>query len=188
MKVEKINSVLVSKLQQSEITKEMKSIEKSDWVVIEEENNKIMGAVGVGGIFHVSSISVSKERRGSGLGKKLQNYLINEAKRLHFSFLIVFVDPRNLASTKLHNSLGYQTIFRIHYSSEIIQDVKILVLRKRGNIIKKILKSFNSFYGMIFLALFLKIFKIFLRGIIGYGEEVVPEPSISEIIKKFEKI
>ena len=102
--------------------------------------------------------------------------------------MTVFNDPRNIASENLHNSLGYETVFRINYAETIVNDVKIIVFKKRAIIIKKILKIFNSKIGMLILGILLKFSRKIFPKIILYNEENIPKPSIINMIKKFEKI
>ena len=118
----------------------------------------------------------------------LQGELIKEAGRRGFSFVTVFVEPQNEASVKLHSFFNYDTVFRIHYSNEKILDVKIIILRPMGKIIKKFLSCFNSKIGIFFLACTLKITKPLFKKVLSYNEENAPSPSIKTIIKNFKKI
>ena len=188
VQVTKTNVEIIKQLQFFNISTKMRSLESSDWIVYEQIDDKIMGAAGMGGLFHSSSINVHEKFRGKGLGKKIQIELVKEAKRKKFSFVTVFVDSRNASSQKMHDEVGYKTIFRIHYSNEIIQDVKIIILKKRGIIIEKFLKCFNTKIGIFFLGCSLKIFKNYFNSIIGYDEEKIPIPSIKHIVQNFEKI
>ena len=83
---------------------------------------------------------------------------------------------------------NYDTVFRIHYSNEKILDVKIIVLRPMGKIIKKFLSCFNSKIGIFFLACALKITKPLFKKLLSYNEENTPSLSIKTIIKNFQKI
>ena len=188
MKIVNVDSKIIEKLRTSGISEQMKTLESSDWLVIDENNEDITGAAGMGGIFHVSSIQVNQNFRGRGIGKMLQGKLIQEAKRRGFSFVTVFIDPRNQTSVKLHDSFNYSTIFRIHYSDEIIQDVKIIIFKPRGNIVKKFLGCFNSKIGIFLLACVLKVTKPLFKKMVYYSEENIPSPSIKTIVSKFEKI
>ena len=188
MKTVNVDNEIIQKLRASGISEQMKTLESSDWLVIDEINENVTGAVGIGGIFHVSSIQVNQNFRGKGIGKLLQAELIQEAKRRGLSFVTVFIDPRNETSVKLHNSLNYDTIFRIHYSDEIVQDVKIIIFKSRGKIIKKFLSCFNSKIGIFFLACALKSIKPLFKKVLSYNEEYTPSPSIRTIVSKFEKI
>ena len=188
MYIQEMNSKFREKLRKSGLSKEMKSLESCDFFAFEEEDNFVVGAAGLGGLFHVSGIQILEKWRGKGLGKKLQSGLINEAKKRNYSFLTVFNDPRNIASEKMHNSLGYKTIFRIHYSKDIVNDVKIIVFKKRGIFIKKILEIFNSKIGMLILGILIKYSRKLFPRMILYSEENIPEPSIMNMITKFEKI
>ena len=188
VQVTKTNVEIIKQLQFFNISTKMRSLESSDRIVYEQIDDKIMGAAGMGGLFHSSSINVHEKFRGKGLGKKIQIELVKEAKRKNFSFVTVFVDSRNTSSQKMHDEVGYKTIFRIHYSNEIIQDVKIIILKKRGIIIEKFLKCFNTKIGIFFLGCSLKIFKNYFNSVIGYDEEKIPIPSIKHIVQNFEKI
>ena len=188
VQVTKTNVEIIKQLQFFNISTKMRSLESSDWIVYEQIDDKIMGAAGMGGLFHSSSINVHEKFRGKGLGKKIQIELVKEAKRKKFSFVTVFVDSRNASSQKMHDEVGYKTIFRIHYSNEIIQDVKIIILKKRCIIIEKFLKCFNTKIGIFFLGCSLKIFKNYFNSVIGYDEEKIPIPSIKHIVQNFEKI
>ena len=188
MRIQEMNLKFKEKLRESGLSKEMKSLESCDFFSIEEENNLVVGAAGLGGLFHVSGIQILEKWRGKGLGRKLQSGLINEAKKRNYSFLTVFNDPRNIASEKMHNSLGYETVFRIHYSKDIVNDVKILVFKKRGMIVKKSLRIFNSKIGMLILGILIKYSRKLFPSMILYSEENIPEPSIMNMITKFEKI
>ena len=114
----------------------------------------IVGAAGMGGIFHTSSINIHEKFRGKGYGKKIQKGLVNEARKRNYSFVTVFVDPRNDSSIKMHDGLDYETIFRIHYSKDVIQDIKIIIFKKRGFIVKKFLRCFNTKIGVFLLAFY----------------------------------
>jgi len=188
MKIVDVDRKIVQKLRRSDASMKIRTLESADWIVIDENDDKIIGAAGMGGLFHVSSIQIDKNFRGKGIGKILQGELIKEANRRGFSFVTVFIEPQNEASVKLHSFFNYDTVFRIHYSNEKILDVKIIVLRPMGKIIKKFLSCFNSKIGIFFLACALKITKPLFRKVLSYNEENAPSPSIKTIIKNFQKI
>ena len=72
MQVEKTTRKIISELQKSKISTEMKSLEVSEWIVFEKEDDEIVGAAGIGGMFHTSSINISKKFRVKGLGGKMK--------------------------------------------------------------------------------------------------------------------
>ena len=188
MKIVDVDNKIIQKLRGSDTSMQIRTLESADWIVMDEKNDKIVGAVGMGGLFHVSSIQIDKNFRGKGIGRMLQGELIKEAGRRGFSFVTVFVEPQNEASVKLHSFFNYDTVFRIHYSNEKILDVKIIILKPMGKIIKKFLSCFNSKIGIFFLACTLKITKPLFKKILSYNEENTPSPSIKTIIKNFQKI
>ena len=188
MKILQINELVKKQLRESGISKLMRSFESCEWIVVEELENRIIGVAGMGGSFHVSAIQIIDEFQGRGIGTKLQKAVIKESKRRGYSFIAVYLDPRNKASVKLHNSLGYVRIFRIHYSPHVIQDIMILIFNSWGQIIAKLLRLFNTKAGMFFLGCLLKIFRFAFPNIILYNEDNPPKPSIRWILKNFEKV
>ena len=188
MKIVDVDNKIIQKLRGSDTSMQIRTLESADWIVMDEKNDKIVGAVGMGGLFHVSSIQIDKNFRGKGIGRMLQGELIKEAGRRGFSFVTVFIEPQNEASVKLHSFFNYDAVFRIHYSNEKILDVKIIILKPMGKIIKKFLSCFNSKIGIFFLACTLKITKPLFKKVLSYNEENTPSPSIKTIIKNFQKI
>ena len=135
MKIINIDKNIIRKLRESGLSAEMKSLESCDWIVLYEENGMVGGAAGMGGTFNVSGIQLNENFRGKGIGKKIQKELIDESGRRGYSFITVFNDPRNTSSVKLHDSLGYEKLFRIHYSKGIVNDVKGISFDKKGKLL-----------------------------------------------------
>ena len=188
MKIVNIDEDVISKLRNSNISTKMKSLESCEWVVLEEKDEIISGAAGMGGMFHVSGIQIHEKFRGKGIGKIIQKELIDEAKRKGYSFVTVFNDPNNTTSVKLHDSLGYQKIFRIHFAEGFVNDVKGISFNTKGKIMIKILSSFFNKIGTVLLAISLKFLKSIFPKLIIYNETNGPSPDMKWIIKKFEKI
>lgn len=188
MRILQVDELVRKQLYESGISKIMKSLESCKWIAIEESGNRIVGAAGMGGLFHISAIQILDEFQGKGIGKKLQKAVIEESKRRGFSFITVYVDPRNKSSINLHTSLGYTRIFRIHYSEDIVQDIMILIFKFRGKIIAKLLRFFNTKMGIFLLGCLLKTFKFAFPSVILYNEDNSPKPNIRWILKNFEKV
>ena len=187
MRIVNVDSEIIKELRRSGISKEMRSLESSDWVVLAEIDKKIIGTSGVGGLLNVTIIQILEEIKGTGLGGLLQREMINESKKRGYSFITGMIDPANKQSMSLHDGFGFKTVFRIHYSPEIIQDVIIFTFNRRGKIVKSFLGLFNNILGMSILACLLKIFKTMFPKIINYNEKKIPNPDIKYIIKNFEK-
>ena len=62
---------IINQLQKFDISTEMKSLESSDWIVYETIDNQILGAAGIGGIFHTSSINIHEKFREKGYGESI---------------------------------------------------------------------------------------------------------------------
>ena len=187
MRIVNVDNNIIKELRKCDISTKMRSLESCEWVVLAEIDKKIIGASGVGGLFNLTSIQILKEIKGIGLGGLLQREMINESKKRGYSFITGMIDPANKQSMSLHDGFGFKTIFRIHYSPEIIQDVIIFTFNRRGKIVKSFLGIFNNILGMSILACLLKIFKTMFPKIINYNEKKIPNPDIKYIIKNFEK-
>ena len=61
---------IINQLRKFNISTEMKSLESSDWIVYETINSEIVGAAGIGGIFHTSSVNVHEKFRGKDMERK----------------------------------------------------------------------------------------------------------------------
>ena len=188
MNIKNTNDEIVKQLRLHNISTKMRSLESSDWIVYETIDNEIVGAVGISGLFHSSSIQIHEKFRNRGFGVKIQKKLVDEAKNRNFSFVTVFVDPRNISSQKMHEKVGYETIFRIHYSENIVNDVKAIIFKKQGGIVIDLLKIFNSKFGMLFLGLTIKVLKSKFPSLIIYDEDNLKSPDIGCMLRKFEKI
>ena len=187
MRIVNVDNNIIKELRKCDISTKMRSLESCEWVVLAEIDKKIIGASGVGGLFNLTSIQILKEIKGIGLGGLLQREMINESKKRGYSFITGMIDPANKQSMSLHDGFGFKTIFRIHYSPEIIQNVIIFTFNRRGKIVKSFLGIFNNILGMSILACLLKIFKTMFPKIINYNEKKIPNPDIKYIIKNFEK-
>ena len=188
MRIVNVDNNIIKELRKCDISTKMRSLESCEWVVLAEIDKKIIGASGVGGLFNLTSIQILKEIKGIGLGGLLQREMINESKNRGYSFITGMINPENKQSMSLHDGFGFKTIFRIHYSPEIIQDVIIFTFNRRGKIVKSFLGIFNNILGMSILACLLKIFKTMFPKIINYNEKKIPNPDVKHIIKNFEKI
>ena len=88
MEIHELNLDIKRRLRESGITKIMKSIESCDWVVIEEKEGKIIGAAGLGGLFHVSGIQILENHVGKGLGKILQNEFLKILTKIDVLYIL----------------------------------------------------------------------------------------------------
>ena len=57
MRIVDVDNKIVQKLRRSDTSMQIRTLESADWIVIDENDGKIVGAVGMGGLFHVSSNS-----------------------------------------------------------------------------------------------------------------------------------
>jgi len=188
MKVVEVDKKIIEGLRHSELSREMKSLEFCKFLIIEESPEKIIGASGIGGILNVHSLQIDEKYQGKGLGKKLFKENIEEAKRRGYSFILLSRNPENIGIVKLHTIFGFKPLFRIHYSSDVISEALILPLKFYGKIITKTLRIFNTKFGIILLAILLKLSKRSFTSTLTLSPDDFPNANIKYIISNFEKI
>jgi len=189
MKIENINEKIIRKLRQSKITEKMISLEYCDFLVYVEHNDKILGAAGVGGIFHVPSLQIDPEYFNKGLGVKLFLEVIKESKKRKYSFLSGSRNPENVSAVRIHDFFKLMPIFQVNYRPDFVRDIVFLGFNKKGKIMKKILKIFNNKLGMIFLITSIKLFRgILFKFLLTLSPEEFPSPNVQYALKNFKKI
>jgi hypothetical protein len=55
MKIIDVNNKIIQKLCRSDTSMQMRTLESADWILINENDDRIVCTVGMGGLFHVSS-------------------------------------------------------------------------------------------------------------------------------------
>ena len=191
MQVVTVDKKIIERLRKSGISSEMKSIELCDWLVIQEMNGNILGAAGIGSLLNTTSLQIGKNFRSKGIGPKIFVEFVNEAKKRNYSFLSTYQEANNIQSSKIHEFHNTSLMFRIHFSKEKIMDVRFVAWNKKGKILEKFFRFFNSWFGMSILACMLKILQPLYPKLLGHFVDdgrYVLKPSIMWIIKNFEKI
>jgi len=159
------------------------------FVAIQQVDSKIVGAAFVGGIMNVYGIEINENFQGRGLWKKLYDEVLKECKNRKISFLMGTFKPNNLISVKIHMKLGFIPLFTFHYSkTEGREIVIILPIGRKGHFLKKILKIFDTRSGNYVLVILLLIMRPFLRHIIAFSSDVMPNVDFRYSINNFEKI
>ena len=191
MRIVNVDKNIISKLRESGISHEMKSIELCDWLVIHEEQDKIIGAGGIATTFHITQLQIHPEYQMKGLGPLIYREMIKEAKRRNYSFLSTYQEASNTQSSKIHEFHNMSLMFRIHFSKEKIMDVRFIAWNRKGKILEKFFRFFNSRFGMLILACMLKISQPLYPNLLGHFVDdgrYVLKPSIMWIMKNFTKI
>jgi len=189
IKIEDSNDVLIEKLRESHLLKEMKSLENCDFFAYVEHNGKIIGVNGVGGLFHVPSLQIHPNYVNRGLGVKLFAAVIEETKKRNYSFLSGSRNPENLNVVKIHNFFKLMPILQVHYRPNFVRDVVFLELNNKGKIVRKFLSLFNSKIGIFFLISTIKILrKLLFESLLTYPPDEFPTPDIRFAMKNFKKI
>tara|TARA_B100001750_G_scaffold248344_1_gene278605 strand:+ start:1201 stop:1785 length:585 start_codon:yes stop_codon:yes gene_type:complete len=160
MRVVDVDSNILSKLNSMDLENQfLNTFKNSDFLVIEEENEKIIGVCGVGGIFHIGGIFVLEEHRGSGLGSKLNQLRDKELKERGYSFFIGTTYTKNPHAKNISHLLDdrkAEPIFSFVLHENFITTLFIQEFNTRGKIIGKLLSFFNTKFGTFCLAIILK--------------------------------
>jgi len=177
------------RLRLSGLTDIMSSIENCDFLIFFEYKGKIIGASGIGGLLNVPSLVIHPDFINKGLGVKLFDAVIKEAKKRNYSFLFGSRNPKNLSAVRIHNHFKLLPIFQIKYNSEFTRDIVFLRLNNRGKLFENFLKLFNNSIGITILAVFLKIFRrLIFRGLVTLSPEEFPSPNVVYAIKNFKRL
>jgi len=179
---------ILQKLKKSRLSLNMESLSRCDFFAIEEKDEQIIGAGGIGGFFNVPSMYIDERYRGKGIGRILFNAVVKEAKSRGYSFLCGSRNPENFRVIKIEDAFGFYPIFRIHYASGFTRDIVILVFTKKGVMIAKFLSIFNSRIGTIIIGILLKTFKSLWKSALTYSPEQFPKTSVIYMMRHFEKI
>lgn len=189
MKIVNVNLEIKNRLKKSGLLDEMSNLESCDFLVIAEYNGQIIGASGIGGKLHVNTLIVQEKFRNKAIGALLLKDIIKESKKRKYPFITASRDPENMNVVKLHNFFELMPIFQVKYRKNLTRDIIFRSFSKKGNIMRSILKLFNSKIGAIILIISIKILKKTLfKKILTYSAEEFPDPDIIFSIKNFEKI
>ena len=188
MRTTNTDDAIVGELRESGLAQRMKSLELCKFLVVEEDGGRIVGACGVGGLFNVPSLQIADEYQGRGIGKKLLQETLKEARQRGYSFIAGSRNPKNARAIKLHDFFGFYPVFRVHYTDDITRDVIILIMRPRGRLVSAFFGIFNNLAGMIVLSLALKAAKPLFGRVLTYSPGEFPAPSITCMIRNFRKL
>lgn len=187
MRVIEVDLQIIDRLRKDGLSTKMKSLEFCKFLIIEEENGKIIGVSGIGGLVNNHSIIINEQYRGKGLGLRLLKENIEEAKRRGYNYITSARNPKNIAMKRLHDACNFKPLFRIKYSPEITSEAQILALNLKGQIIQKLLGLFNTKIGFMVLAALLKLIKPRFENILTLSGDEFGEPDFKYIISHFEK-
>jgi len=189
MRIVEVNAEIRNQLRKSGLSTQMGSLEYCDFLVIIEHEGKIIGASGIGGLLNVISLQIHPNFLDKGLGGKLLDGALIEAKKRNYSFVAASRDPENKNAVRLHDHFGVKPVFQIKYGLNFTRDIIFLEFKSRGKIIRKFLSVFNNKIGMIFLVTMIKIFrKSLFKVLLTYPPEEFPEPDVKYAIKNFKKL
>ena len=190
MTIVQITYDIESKLKNSNFSSSfIKNCLNSRFLAIKIIDSEIAGASFVGGIMNVNGIETIEKFRGQGIAKQLLSEIINESKKRNISFLLGAFKPSNIISIKMHTEIGYTPIFSFYYNkNEGREIVVILPFNKKGKLILKLLKFFNTRIGNSIFAIILMTSRPFLKHIITFDQTIMPQIDFIKSISNFEKI
>jgi len=184
IKIMDANETYIQKLRDADLSIDgFRALENNVFWAIEEDEGKIIGAGGIGGVFNVPVLIIKEEYQGRGIGKKLLEATISEAKKRGYSFISGSRNPENKNAIKLHEYFGFTRVFRVHYYPGLTKDIIILILSPRGKLIRKLLRFFNTRIGNGLLAILLKLGKALFPFLLTLPADEYPDVSILHMIK-----
>jgi len=163
----------------------------SDFLVIEEKGNDLIGVAGVGGIFHVGGIFVQEEFRGTGLGSKLNLMRDEEIKKRGYSFFIGTTYRKNPTAkpiSKILDERKAHPVFAFNYYEGFITTLYIQEFNLKGRIMGKFLNFFNNKFGTLCLAIMLKLGQKFWNQLFLAESTEKHKINIGFSVRNFQKI
>jgi len=192
MKVIKPDEKLKEKLQEMDMDKDfLEALLNSDFLVVEEKNNKIIGAAGPGGIFHVGVIFVKKEFRGTGLGSKLNLMRDKVLREKNYSFFIGTTytkNPNAKEISKILKERNARPVFAFTFSDGFVTTIFIQEFNSKGKILGKLLEFFNTKFGTLCLALVLRMTQRHWNTMFISQSSNYPKIDINFSVKNFYKV
>tara|TARA_B100001750_G_C15452651_1_gene569801 strand:- start:17 stop:595 length:579 start_codon:yes stop_codon:yes gene_type:complete len=187
-----LDSNVISKLKEMQMENHfLNTFINSDFLIIEEKDEKIVGVCGVGGLFHIGGIFVLEEYRGSGLGSKLNQFRDNELKNRGYSFFIgttYTTNPHARNISHLLDDRKARSIFSFVLEENFITTLFIQEFNTRGKIIGNLLSFFNTKFGTLCLAIILKSSQKFWNRIFLADSKNYKGIDIGYSLKHFKKL
>lgn len=192
MKVVKPDISIKERLREMQMDKSfLDAFLNSDFLVIEEKDDKIIGVAGPGGFFHVGVIFVKKEFRGSGIGSKLNLMRDKVLRERNYSFFIGTTYTTNPNAKEISNILkerNARPVFAFSFSDSFVTTIYIQEFNWKGKIIGKLLEFFNTKFGTFYLAAILKTTRRFWNTMIVSDPSNYPKIDILFSVKNFHKV
>ena len=192
MRAVELDSSVISKLNEMHMENHfLNTFINSDFLVIEEKDEKIVGVCGVGGLFHIGGIFVLDEYRGSGLGSKLNQFRDNELKNRGYSFFIgttYTTNPHARNISRLLDDRKARPIFSFVLEENFMTTLFIQEFNTRGKIIGNLLSFFNTKFGTLCLAIILKSSQKFWNKIFLADSKNYKGIDIGYSLKHFKKL
>jgi len=192
MKIVNVEPKIVENLKKMEMGSEfLNPFLNSDFLVIEEKNNEIIGVAGVGGLFHVGSIFVEEKFRGTGISSKLNLMRNQEVKKRKYSFFIGTTSRQNPNAEKISKILKERSakpIFSFSYGKNFVTTIYIQEFNWIGKFVCKLLSFFNYKFSTLIMAILLKISQRFWKNFLLVESSQFPKIDICYSVKNFHKI
>jgi len=167
----------------------VKNCINSKFLAIEKDNSEIVGGCFIGGLLNSNGIEINEKYRGKGVGKKLHDEILSECNKRKISFLTGVFKPTNIISIKLHIKMGFIPVFTIFYNKDEGQEIVIFnPFNKKGRLLYNLIKIFNTRIGNATFSLLWIIFRPFLKNLIAFPGDNMPQIDFINSIKKFEKV
>jgi hypothetical protein len=164
---------------------------RSDFLVLDENNNEITGVAGVGGIFHIGGIFVKQEYRGKNIASKLNKLRDDELKKRGYSFFIgttYTTNPNANEISKILQDRSARPVFSFSMYNGFTTTLFIQEFNTKGKFVGKFLNFFNTKFGTLCLALALKLVKKFWNNLFLTESSNYEKIDLRYCLKNFHKI
>ena len=105
------------------------------------------------------------------------------------SFIMGAIKPTNLVSIDIHVKIGYRPVFTFHYNQKEGKEIAVILpINKKGKLIMRFLKIFNTKIGNMIFEICLKGLRPALKILLAFSSNVIPIVDLSYSIKNFEKV
>lgn len=190
MAIVRIDGALAEKLVRAGISEGiLDNCRNSKFLAVQYDGDEIAGVCFVSGLLNNAGTEVSAKYRGRGISRALLQELTDECRRRKMPFLTGVFKPSNVPSIRAHTGAGYVPVFTFHYSRAEGQEIVIIMpLNRRGALVKRLLRAFDTRMGNAAFALIIKGTRPLLKTLLGFSADVMPPVDLKHSLRNFEKV
>ncbi len=164
---------------------------KSDFLVLDENADEIIGVAGVGGVFHIGGIFVKQQHRGKNISSKLNKIRDDELKKRGYSFFIgttYTTNPNAKEISKILKDRSARPVFSFTMYEGFTTTLFIQEFNIKGKLFGTFLNFFNTKFGTLCLALTLKLTQKLWNNLFLAESSNYEKINLRYCLKNFHKI